>query len=131
MGTRDGVCRGGMHDLIVSSSGDSNRKNETNQRFFPEYVFNVDFGLGSLERVGIDQSRLAIRHRHYGGAVSSWLDFHPQAPVRVECKDAEISPCFRMVMVVMSVTYGASAFPAGRLADRMSCCPLLIAGCLF
>ncbi|MDT3776495.1 hypothetical protein PJI16_02850 [Nitrospira sp. MA-1] len=90
-----------MHDLIVSSSGDSNRKNETNQRFFPEYVFNVDFGLGSLERVGIDQSRLAIRHHHYGGAVSSWLDFHPQAPVRVECKDAEISPCFRMVMVVV------------------------------
>ena len=36
-----------------------------------------------------------------------------------------------MVMVVMSVTYAASAYPAGRLADKMSRRPLLVAGCLF
>ncbi|GJL68651.1 MAG: hypothetical protein NPIRA06_12860 [Nitrospirales bacterium] len=45
-----------MHDLIVSSSGDSNRKNDTYQSSFPEYVFNVDLGLDTLERVWIDQS---------------------------------------------------------------------------
>ena len=36
-----------------------------------------------------------------------------------------------LVMVVMSVTYAASAYPAGRLADKMSRRPLLVAGCLF
>jgi len=35
-----------------------------------------------------------------------------------------------MVMVVMSVTYAVSAYPAGWLADRMSRRPLLVAGCL-
>ncbi|MCA9422098.1 MAG: MFS transporter, partial [Nitrospira sp.] len=35
-----------------------------------------------------------------------------------------------LVMVVMSVTYAASAYPAGRLADKMSRRPLLVAGCL-
>ncbi len=35
-----------------------------------------------------------------------------------------------MVMVVMSVMYAVSAYPAGWLADRMSCRPLLVAGCL-
>ncbi|MCA9421411.1 MAG: MFS transporter, partial [Nitrospira sp.] len=36
-----------------------------------------------------------------------------------------------LVMVVMSVTYAASAYPAGKLADRMSRRPLLVVGCLF
>jgi MFS family permease len=35
-----------------------------------------------------------------------------------------------LVMVVMSVTYAVSAYPAGWLADRMSRRPLLAAGCL-
>lgn len=35
-----------------------------------------------------------------------------------------------LVMVVMSVTYAVSAYPAGWLADRMSCRPLLATGCL-
>ncbi|WP_342346751.1 hypothetical protein [uncultured Nitrospira sp.] len=35
-----------------------------------------------------------------------------------------------IVMVVMSVTYSASAYPSGRLADKMSRCPILITGCL-
>ena len=35
-----------------------------------------------------------------------------------------------LVMVVMSVTYAASAYPAGWLADRISRRPLLVAGCL-
>lgn len=35
-----------------------------------------------------------------------------------------------MVMVVMSVTYAVSAYPAGWLADRMSRRPLLVTGCL-
>ncbi|HNP29921.1 MAG TPA: MFS transporter [Nitrospirales bacterium] len=36
-----------------------------------------------------------------------------------------------LVMVVMSVTYAAWAYPAGKLADRMSRRPLLVVGCLF
>jgi MFS family permease len=35
-----------------------------------------------------------------------------------------------LVLVVMSVTYALSAYPAGWLADRMSRGPLLVTGCL-
>ncbi|GJL68650.1 MAG: hypothetical protein NPIRA06_12850 [Nitrospirales bacterium] len=35
-----------------------------------------------------------------------------------------------IVMVVMSVTYAASAYPSGRLADTISRRPILITGCL-
>lgn len=72
-----------MHDLIVSSSGDSNRKKDTYQKSFPEYVFDFDLGIDSLDRVWIDQSRLALSHRQYGDAVPVRLDFYSEAPVRV------------------------------------------------
>jgi MFS family permease len=50
----------------------------------------------------------------------------------LRAEDVGLSVTFiPLVMAVMSVTYAASAYPAGRLADKMSRRPLLVAGCFF
>ncbi len=78
------------------------------QRIGPAYWWIVLFG-ALLTLARFSEAFLVLRADHLGLSMT----FIP------------------MVMVVMSVTYAASAYPAGRLADRMSCRPLLVAGCLF
>lgn len=78
------------------------------QRLVPAYWWIVVFG-ALLTLAKFSEAFLVLRAEHLGLSVT----FIP------------------LVMVVMSVTYAASAYPAGRLADKMSRRPLLVAGCLF
>nr|MBA3965333.1 MFS transporter [Nitrospirales bacterium] len=77
------------------------------QRIGPAYWWVVVFG-GLLTLARFSEAFLVLRAEHVGLSVT----FIP------------------MVMVVMSVTYAASAYPSGRLADRMNRRPILITGCL-
>jgi len=77
------------------------------QRIGPAYWWLVLLG-GLLTLARFSEAFLVLRAEHAGLPVT----FIP------------------LVMVVMSVTYALSAYPAGRLADRMSRRPLLVAGCL-
>lgn len=77
------------------------------QRFGPAFWWIVLIG-GALTLARFSEAFLVLRAEHVGLSVT----------------------LIPMVMVVMSVTYAGSAYPAGRLADRMSRRPLLVTGCL-
>jgi MFS family permease len=77
------------------------------RRMGPAYWWIVLLG-GLLTLARFSEAFLVLRAEHTGLAVT----FIP------------------LVMVVMSVSYAASAYPAGWLADRMSRRPLLASGCL-
>jgi len=77
------------------------------QRFGPAFWWIVLIG-GVLTLARFSEAFLILRAEHVGLSVT----------------------LIPMVMVVMSVTYAGSAYPAGRLADRMSRRPLLVTGCL-
>ena len=77
------------------------------RRIGPAYWWLVLLG-GLLTLARFSEAFLVLRAEHVGLSVT----FIP------------------LVMVVMSVTYAGSAYPAGWLADRMSRRPLLVAGCL-
>jgi len=77
------------------------------QRMGPVYWWIVLLG-GLLTLARFSEAFLVLRAEHVGLSMT----FIP------------------LVMVVMSVTYALSAYPAGWLADRMSRRPLLAAGCL-
>ena len=77
------------------------------RRMGPAYWWIVLLG-GMLTLARFSEAFLVLRAEHTGLAVT----FIP------------------LVMVVMSVSYAASAYPAGWLADRMSRRPLLASGCL-
>jgi MFS family permease len=92
----------------------------------PEGIPRTIIRLGNLRRIGPAYWWIVVC-----GALLTLARFS-EAFLVLRAEHLGLSVTFiPLVMVVMSVTYAASAYPAGRMADKMSRRPLLIAGCLF
>jgi MFS family permease len=92
------------------------------------------------QNVGASAKRIRFADLQSMGPAYWWVVFlgglltlarFSEAFLVLRAEHAGLSVAFiPMVMVVMSVTYAMSAYPAGRLADQMNRRPLLVIGCL-
>ncbi len=92
----------------------------------PEGMPRTVIRLGGLQRIGPVYWWIVVL-----GGLLTFTRFS-EAFLVLRAEDVGLSVGFiPLVMVVMSVIYASSAYPAGSLSDNMSRSPLVVAGCFF